>query len=202
MLTPPTPLVLASTSKIRTELLKSAGLVFSSYAPKVDEDSLRNALRAEGVKPRDQADALAEAKAKKVANHYADALVIGADQILDLDGEVYSKPDTPDALKTQLAALSGRTHRQFSAAVIYEDGRPVWRHISDARLTMRALSYDFIRSYVDVRWDTIRHSAGGYLIEADGIRLFSALQGSYHAVLGLPLIELLSYLSSRGMIEP
>ena len=199
-MSPAPALILASTSSSRRRLLEDAGLVFSTEAPRLDEEMLRATLAADGVSSRDQADALADGKARKIADKHPDAIVIGADQILDFEGAVFTKPETPDDLRQQLATLSGQTHRLYAAAVVYENARPVWRHIGEARLTMHALSPSVIEAYVARNWDTVRHSVGGYHIEAEGVRLFSRLEGSYHAVLGLPLIELLSYLSSREVI--
>lgn len=195
------PLILASTSETRRRMLASAGVSFVSEPARVDEDALREALAAEGASPRDQADVLAEAKARKVAERHPEALVIGSDQILDFGGSVFSKPRDAGDLRDQLARLSDGTHRLLSAAVVYEGAKPVWRHVGEARLTMHPLSPDFIGEYVERHWDTVRTSVGGYRIEAEGIRLFSRIEGSYHAVLGLPLVELLSYLRLRKVLD-
>lgn len=201
MSTQPASLVLASNSASRCAMLNQAGLAFEISPAKVDEEAVRASLSAEGVSPRNQADALAELKAKKVAEKYETGLVIGSDQILAFDGVVLGKAEDPDILRDQLSRFSGKSHDLYSAAVIYEEYRPVWRAISHARLTMRPLSPQFISDYVARNWDEVRWSVGGYHIEAEGIRLFSSIQGSYHAILGLPLIELLSYLSTREVIS-
>ena len=182
-------------------MLADAGLPVRTDSPRIDEETLRAALDEDGATPRNQADALAEAKARKIGTRNPEAMVIGADQVLEFEGRVFAKPESPEVLRVQLSLLSAQSHRLYSACVIYEDARPVWRHIGEARLTMRPLSPDFIEAYVDRNWEQVRHSVGGYHIEAEGIRLFSRLEGSYHAILGLPLIELLSYLSTRGVIE-
>ena len=192
--------VLASTSVTRAQLLKAAGLEVEIVAPRVDEMTARQALEAEKAKPRDIADALAEMKARKVAERMPDRIVLGCDQVLDLDGVVLSKPDTPEVARAQLRALRGRSHRLLSAIVVYEGALPVWRHVAEARLTMHAMSDTYLEDYVARNWDSIRHSVGGYRIEEEGVRLFSAIAGDHFTILGLPLLPLLAWAASRGMI--
>lgn len=195
------PIVLASTSDIRRQLLSTASVQFTAEKARVDEGSMRQALESEGVSPRDQADALADLKAAKVASRHQGSLVIGCDQILALGNEVFAKPETPTELAGQLRRLSGKTHNLFSAVVIYEDTRPVWRHIGRVQLTMHQLSPEFIDDYIARNWEELRHCVGGYQLEGEGVRLFSRVTGSYHDVLGLPLVELLSYLTLRGVLK-
>jgi septum formation protein len=194
-----TRFTLASTSPIRLQILRAAGLDVHPVAPRVDEATVRDALLAEGAKPRDIADALAEMKARKVAEK-TPGLVLGCDQVLDLDGTLYAKPETPDQAREHLCQLRGKTHRLTSAIVAYEDAQPVWRHVAEARLTMHALSDAYLDDYVTRNWDSIRHAVGCYKIEEEGIRLFSAVQGDHFTILGLPLLPLLAWAGTRGMI--
>jgi septum formation protein len=97
-------------------------------------------------------------------------------------------------------ALRGKTHRLLSAAVLYHDGRPVWRQVGEARLTMRDLSDSYLDDYLARNWDSIRHAVGCYKLEEEGVRLFSAIEGDHFTILGLPLIPLLSYLGQKGII--
>lgn len=181
-------------------MLEAAGLSFETLPARVDEESIRHALEAEGASPRDVADTLAEVKARKIAEKRPGALVIGCDQILELNRRIFAKPETPEEAREHLLALRGKTHRLLSAAVVCEEGRPVWRHVSEARLTMRDFSDSYLDSYIPRNWDKIRHSVGGYRLEEEGVRLFSALQGDHFTILGLPLLPLLSWLSLRGII--
>ena len=197
----PIALVLASSSAIRRKLLENAGVEVVVSPPRIDEDALQSALIAEEAKPRDIADTLAEAKARKISSRHPAQLVLGCDQVLEHDGGILSKPETPDEARAQLAALRGGTHRLLSAAVIYSDGKPLWRHVGIARLTMRAFSDAYLDDYVARNWDSIRHSVGAYKLEEEGVRLFTRIDGDYFTVLGLPLLELLAYLTLRGDID-
>lgn len=192
--------ILASTSAIRAQLLRQAGVPFTTASARIDEDFVTQALIAEGAKPRDIADTLAEMKARKVAAKAGAALVIGCDQVLECDGELGHKPSSPDDARDQLRRLRGKTHKLLSAAVIYQNAQPIWRHIGEARLTMRDFSDDYLEGYLKRNWPEIAQSVGGYMLESEGIRLFSKIEGSTFTIQGLPLIELLNYLHLQGSL--
>ena len=195
------PLILASRSQARLAMLIAAGVRVEAIAPNVDEESLRDGLKSEGVTARNLADALAEAKAVRLSQRAGTALVLGADQILALeDGVMLDKPVDPADAVAHLKLLSGRKHKLFSAAVIAEQGRPVWRHIDIATLSVRNLGDSFIEQYVESEWDNIRHCVGCYEIEGRGAQLFSAITGSQFTIMGLPLLHLLDYLRIRGIL--
>ncbi|MBK5947278.1 septum formation protein Maf [Rhodobacter veldkampii DSM 11550] len=193
-----TPLILASGSEIRARLLRGAGLSPQVISPRIDEEAIRTALLAEGASPRDLADLLAEMKTRKLSERHPGALVLGADQVLDCDGQIFSKPTSPDDAAAQLARLSGRSHRLLSALVVSQDGKPVWRHIGEARLTMHPIPEPERTAYLLRNWPDIRHCVGCYKLEEEGARLFSRIEGDYFTILGLPLIEFLSWLRFRG----
>ncbi|MBO9452423.1 Maf-like protein [Tropicibacter sp. R16_0] len=195
------PIVLASGSTIRAQLLRNAGVPFEVNVPRVDEDTVKNALIAEEAPPRDIADALAELKARKISLKTPGAMVLGCDQVLDFQGQLLSKPASPEQAFDQLKAMRGQRHMLLSAAVIYENGEPIWRHVGQVRLRMRASSDTYLRSYVDRNWDSIRHAVGAYKLEEEGVRLFTTIDGDYFNVLGMPLLELLNFLTLRGVIE-
>lgn len=192
-----TVLTLASGSAIRAQLLRNAGVEISTQPARIDEEAIIDSLKAEGATPHDIADALAEFKAERVAHRNPDALVLGCDQLLECDGKIYSKPTSPDDARTQLQSLRAKTHRLHTAAVLYAQQKPVWRHVATPRLTMRAFSDAFLDTYVDTHWDDIRHCVGCYQIEGPGIRLFSQIDGDLFAIQGLPLLELLTVLTQR-----
>ena len=193
-------LTLASKSEIRLALLRNAGLEVNATASRVDEEAIKQSLMAEETKPRDVADALAEAKARKVASKGVGGLVLGCDQVLEFDGRVISKSERSEDVLEVLKEMRGKRHSLLSAAVIYEDEKPVWRHVGVARLLMRDASDAYLQSYVERNWESIRHSIGGYKLEEEGVRLTARVDGDYFPVLGLPLVELLSYLTWRGTL--
>ena len=193
-------IILASGSAIRAQMLRNAGVAFDVVLPRVDEDAIRASLGAERASPRDIADALAEAKARRVANRHPAALVIGCDQVLDCNGQIFSKPTSPDDAISQLQTLRGTTHTLLSAVVVYSAAEPVWRHVGQVRLTMRTLSDPYVHDYVARNWDSIQHAVGCYKIEEEGARLFTRIDGDYFTILGLPLTDLLSYLILRGTL--
>lgn len=197
-------LVLASQSAARRAMLDAAGVPHEAMAANVDEESAKAALRADGLNARDLADALAELKAVRVAQRLSapGVLVLGSDQTLALaDGSMLDKPGDRDAAAAQLRQMSGQPHSLFSAAVICEGGRPVWRHVERARMTMRPLSDAFIETYLDQEYAHVSGCVGCYRIEGPGAQLFARVEGSHFAILGLPLLPLLDYLRIRGVIQ-
>lgn len=197
----PRPLLLASASETRLSLLRNAGVQVTALPARIDEETIRSSLEAEGAHPRDIADALAEMKARKLADKHPDALVLGCDQVLEFDRRAFGKPASMEDARQQLQMLRGQSHRLLSALVVYDGGKPVWRHIGRVDLTMRHFSDLWLEGYLTRNWDSLRHSAGGYKLEEEGIRLFSAIEGDYFTVLGLPLLPLLSWLEIRGFID-
>lgn len=194
-------LILASQSVGRLAMLRDAGVDVEPHAAMVDEDSIRQSMVSEGARPRETADALAEAKARKVSRKFPGAMVLGCDQILvSADGQLLDKPDCPAMAVEHLTLLSGKTHRLITAAVICDAGEPVWRIVDTAQMAMRPLTPAFVDSYVARYWDEIRQCVGCYRIEAEGAQLFSDVSGSQFTVIGLPLLPVLDYLRIRGLL--
>ncbi|WP_298259393.1 Maf family nucleotide pyrophosphatase [uncultured Litoreibacter sp.] len=194
-------IILASGSETRKAMLQQAGVEFTSMLARIDEENIKASLVAEEATPRDIADTLAEFKARRVANKHTDALVIGSDQVLEFGREILSKPTSPEDAIAQLTKLSGKSHKLLSAVVIYQEAKPVWRTVGQVRLTMRVLSPDYIEGYVARNWDDIRHSVGSYQLEAEGARLFARVDGDYFTVLGMPLLDVLGFLTMSGAID-
>lgn len=194
-------LILASQSSSRRAMLDAAGVPFTAMAAGVDEESMKAGLRAEGVSPRNLADALAELKATKLSRRHPTDLVLGCDSTVAFDdGTMIDKAESREEQRDLLQRLSGQRHKLYSAAVICEGGAPVWRHVDTATLHVRTLSDAFIDAYVDAEWPEIGYCVGGYRIEGRGAQLFSRIEGSQFTILGLPLLPLLDYLRTRGVM--
>lgn len=196
-----TIVTLASQSAARAQLLAAAGVPFQTVTAGVDEDALKAGLLAEGVGPRDIADALAEAKAVKVSARRP-GLVIGADQTLDLNGVLYDKAKTAAEARERLLAMRGQTHKLHSAVVVAQDGQPIWREVSTASLRMRMFTDAFLEGYMRRQASVVLSSVGGYHLEGEGLQLFDRIDGDYFTILGLPMLGLIELLRQHGVLEP
>jgi septum formation protein len=196
-----TLLILASSSIVRAHLLERAGITFEICPARIDEDAIKQSLLAEGARPRSIADALAEMKALRISISHPDALILGADQVLDLDGELLSKCETISEARLQLARLRGCTHRLLSAVVLARNNAVIWRHVAEARLAMRDFSDAFLDSYLAQEGEAVLGSVGGYRLEGLGVQLFERVDGDYFSVLGLPLVPLLAALRDQKVLQ-
>jgi septum formation protein len=195
-----TPVVLASKSPTRQAVLRSAGVPFEAVGSGVDEDVAKAGYLKESLGPREVAERLALAKATAVSVARPDAIVIGADQTLDLGGALFDKVDTLEKGRTRLRQLRGRSHWLHSAIVAAQDGAPVWRHVESPRLSMRDVSDAFIDAYLAKHGEALLSSVGIYQLENDGVQFFDAIEGDYFAILGLPLTPLLNLLRDKGAL--
>lgn len=193
-------LVLASGSKTRQALLANAGIAFEAVPAAIDERAAEKPLLDAGASPDDIAMALAMVKASSVSENRGGDLVIGADQLLDLDGERLTKPEDMEAARRQLLKLSGRTHMLHSAVAAARSGEILWQHAETARLTMRRLEPAEVGRYLAEAGPAALTSVGAYQVEGPGIRLFERIDGDYFGILGLPLLPLLAFLRSEGAI--
>ena len=196
---PDRQLILASSSATRRKMLDDAGLLYHAINAGIDEDSLKDAARAEGLNTRDAATMLAEMKAVKISNQNPGAYVIGSDQLLDLDGEWFSKPENTSEAQSHLTKLSGKTHDLVTAAVIYRDGERIWQDVSVPKISIRTLSEQDINNYITMMGEKITYTPGVYMIEDLGAQIISKIDGCPYAVLGLPLLEMLAFLRGHGL---
>jgi septum formation protein len=195
----PEPLVLASRSEIRRQILVAAGFPVDVRPAAVDE---RSAERDAGpVSASDVARLLAAAKAKAVSETMPGRLVLGADQTLGFGGRTFSKPADRAGARTQLGQLRGSTHELHSAIAVVQDRTVLFEHVSSARLTMRAFSDGFLERYLDTVGSAALQSVGSYQLEAAGIHLFERIDGDHFTILGLPLLPLLGFLRTQGYVD-
>lgn len=191
------PIVLASKSLARRAVLEAAGVPIEVAGAGVDEAALKAELLAEGASPRDVAQSLAAEKAAAVV---APAYVVGADQTLELDGQLYDKVTSREAARERLKLLRGRPHQLHSAVAVAREGQVVWRGLESATLTMRAFSDAFLEDYLALEGAAALGSVGCYRLEGPGAQLFAAIEGDYFAILGLPLLGLLAFLREQGAL--
>ena len=197
----PPRLILASASATRRRMLCDAGVTFETAPAGIDESAVRDSMAAEGAGAADMAAALAELKALRVSQREPDALVVGADQILALDGRRFDKPGGLAAARECLLALRGREHILDTAACAALGGAVVWRVRAKARLTVRDFSDGFLERYLAACGAEDFATVGAYRVESRGAQLLSRIEGDRFAILGLPLLELLEFLRGHGAAE-
>lgn len=197
---PEKPLVLASGSVTRRLMLQQAGIPCDVNPPAVDERSLETSATAAGVASEAIAALLARAKALDVSGRLPGRLVLGADQTLTLEGRALHKPrDRSDAAR-QLQAMAGRRHQLRSAAALARDGAVLLEAVTVANLSIRPLSQDAIERYLDAAGDAVMGSVGGYQVEGAGVTLFNAIEGDHFTIMGLPLLPLLAWFRTEGLM--
>lgn len=196
------PLILASGSKTRARILQNAGLDFKAIPPDLDEAAMRAAMGEESeLDPSDVAELLARAKAEAISNLAREAIVIGGDQVLAMEGRLFGKPQSMADARHRLLELSGKTHQLHTAIAVARDAETIWAHIDVVTLTMRRLSPEFIGRYLAESGETVLGSVGAYQIESLGVQLFERIDGDFYSILGVPLLRLLDALRREGAIE-
>ena len=195
-----TPVILASSSASRARLLTAAGVPFTVVPAHVDEDAIKQSLRAEGATVSACAETLAEMKAVTISQRHPQALVIGADQMLECDGAWFDKPADLDRAAEQLLALAGKTHTLPTAAVVALGGQRIWHQNATPRLTMRAFDRAFVQGYLASVGAAALTSVGAYQLEGLGAQLFTKVEGDFFTILGLPLLPLLAFLRAHHVV--
>ena len=192
-------LILASRSPARARLLAEAGVAVELRPAEVDEAVVKRRLLSEGENPRAVALALAMVKAE-VLTVEPEALVIGADQTLEFEGELLDKPRTLEHARLQLLRLRGGAHRLHSAVAVVRAGHTVWRTVDSVTLHVRAFSETFLDAYLDAEGQAVLGCVGAYRLEGWGAQLFERVEGDYFTVLGLPLLPLLGFLRDEDKV--
>lgn len=192
--------ILASGSFSRRAMLDAAGATYRIQPAHVDEAAIKAQLLGEGCAAEAIADRLAEAKARQVSAVQPDALVLGSDSVVMVNGRLFDKPASRADAEVHLRAFSGRTMHLISAVVFAQAGMPQWRHVAEARLAVRPLSDAFIAAYLDAEWPAIAGCVGCFRIEGPGVQLFEAIDGDYFTILGMPLLPVLAYLRERKLL--
>jgi len=192
------PLILASQSRARQMLLANAGISFKAVPADIDERSVQknSGLSA----PGEIAGLLAGEKARFVSSKNPGRYVVGADQTLALGNRLFSKPAGRAQAAEQLHLLAGGRHELHSAVVVAHDGKILFSEVSIARMTMRQLSGEEIRNYLDTAGDAVTTSVGAYQLEGLGVHLFERIEGDHFTILGLPLLPLLAFLRGQGLL--
>ena len=194
-----TRLVLASGSKSRAALMRGAGIRFEQITSHVDEDHLKATMREANATTMEQAEALAELKARKVSLKET-GIVFGADQMLDLEGAQFDKPKSVGEARENLLKMRGKTHTLETALVACQNGAPIWRTLTRPQLKMRNFTEDFLDRYLGQEGDDVMTTVGAYKLEGRGVQLFERIEGDYFSILGLPLIQMLDWLRDREIL--
>lgn len=189
-------LILASRSASRQAMLRQAGVAFTACPAEIDE----RALEAQMAQAAPQDVALALARAKALAVQGGSALVLGSDSLVCVDGRRFDKPASRGEAEAHLRFFSGRQMELHSAAALARDGEVLWSHGDMARLRVRELSDSFIGHYLDAEWPEVSGCVGVFRIEAMGVHLFEAIEGSHFTVLGMPLLAVLAALRELGEV--
>ena len=188
-------IILASKSEVRAKILKHNGISCEVIPANIDEDQVKKSLLKEGALPDLISKNLAELKANKISKKKPDELVLGADSVIDLNGELISKPVSRGEAFGILKKLNNQKHQLISSVCISKNGSMIWNFTDAAALTMKQLNSDEIKSYLEKIRDKELYAYGVYQIEADGRSLFSKIEGNEDTIMGLPVKQIKEYLS-------
>jgi septum formation protein len=192
--------VLASGSQSRADILRSAGLRVEVCPSSINESLIKEAFSHQGKSAGETAMALAVAKAQDITQRHSGAYVIGADSLLECEQSWFDKARSIAEARSHLQKLSGRMHTLETAVCVVKDGQVVWSHLATSKLTMRAFSEDFLGQYIGCLGEKLLQCVGCYPIEGLGIHLFEEIQGDFFAIMGLPLLPLLTYFRREGVV--
>ncbi len=189
-------IILASKSGVRKKILNENGIICKVIPSNVDEDQVKESLLKEKATPKIISKNLAELKANKVSQKEQNKIVLGADSVIDLNGELISKPNSRDEAFDILNKLNGQKHQLISSVCISKNGSMIWNFTDASVLTMKKLNYDQIKTYLLKIKDKELFAYGVYQIEADGKSLFSKIEGDENTIMGLPIKQIKEYLNT------
>ena len=189
-------IILASKSKVRKEILDKNNIVTKVEPSNVDEDIVKKSLLKEKVSPDIISKNLAELKANKISKKNSENLVLGADSVIDLNGELISKPENRDDALNILKKLNGKKHYLVSSVCISRNGSMIWNYTDKASLTMKNLSDDQLQTYLSKISDEVLYAYNVYQIEGEGRNLFSKIEGDKDTIMGLPIKQIKEYLNN------
>ena len=189
-------IILASKSKVRKKILDEHNILNEVKPSNVDEDIVKLSLLKEKASPEIISKNLAELKANKISGKYSDNLVLGADSVIDLDGELISKPENREEALEILKKLNGKKHHLISSACISKNGSMVWNHTDKATLTMKKMNEDELKNYLAKISDEMLYAYNVYQIEGEGRNLFSNIDGNENTIMGLPVEKIKKYLDN------
>ena len=187
-------IILASKSKVRKEILNKHNLLYEVKPSNVDEDVVKKSLINEQATPEIISKNLAELKANKVSSSQTDQLVLGADSVIDLDGELISKPESREEALIILKKLNGKKHQLISSVCISKNGSMIWNYTDKAELTMKNLTDEDLKLYLSKITDEALYAYNVYQIEGEGRNLFSSIKGDEDTIMGLPVLKIKEYL--------
>ena len=191
-----TKLILASKSKVRKKILDDNDIISSVEPSNLDEDVVKESLLKEKASPELISISLAELKANKVSQKKNDILVLGADSVIDLDGELISKPENREEAMKILRKLNGKSHNLISSVCISKNGSMIWKHTDKATLTMKNITENDLKDYLAKISDHKLFAYNVYQIEGEGRKLFSSIEGDENTIMGLPIMKIKEYLSN------
>ena len=189
-------IILASQSKVRKKILDKHNILCEVKPSNVDEDVVKLSLLKEKVSPELISKNLAELKANKISGKYTDNLVLGADSVIDLDGELISKPENREEALEILKKLNGKKHHLISSVCISKNGSMIWNHTDKAALTMKKMKEDELKNYLAKISDEVLYAYNVYQIEGEGRNLFSSINGNENTIMGLPVEKIKKYLNN------
>ena len=187
-------IILASKSEVRKKILLDNGIIFSVEHSKVDEEIIKESLKKEGATPEIISKNLAELKANKVSNKMPEDLVLGADSVIDLEGEIISKPTSRDEALKILKKMNGKSHFLISSVCISRKGNMIWNHTDKAKLVMKSFKDSELKNYLSKISDENLYAYNVYQIEGEGKKLFSEIKGDKNTIMGLPIAKIKNYL--------